>query len=269
MSTQTTNYNFTKPDYSDSADISDLNGNFDIADDVIKEVSDKVDNNTSSISGLQTTVQGKQDASDNTLTTTDKTIPGAINELVDKAFATWKHDNGSNAIRMSGLLSSVGTWIKENYIPNKWIACRVNPTDNTGYFGSSSFSVLANCSSTNYGVAQLLCDNPNKSAIVVGQLVDGAWSWRAVSTEPDIVVEEKSASFSATSGNGSIVISIGKSGYTPIGVVGITGSNTSVLTYSDFYIESSTTAKVYYHCSGSYNITLKVRILYKRNTSTT
>lgn len=182
MSTQTTNYNFTKPDYSDSADIADLNGNFDIADDVIKEVSDKVDNNESDISDLQITVQSKQNVTDNTFGTTSKTVPGAINELVDKSFATWKHDTGSYTINMSGLLSSVGTWIKNNYIANRWIACRVNPTDNTGYFGSSSFNVLANCSSTNYGVAQLMCDNPNKSALVIGQLVSGTWNWKAVTT---------------------------------------------------------------------------------------
>lgn len=95
---------------------------------------------------------------------------------------TWFHDSGANTLSMSGALSAVGTWITDNFISNKWIGCKVTPTDSSGYFGSSSFSVLANCSSANYGVAQLMCDNPNKSALVIGQLVGGTWSWKAVST---------------------------------------------------------------------------------------
>lgn len=95
---------------------------------------------------------------------------------------TWFHDSGANTKSMSGALSAVGTWITDNFISNKWIGCKVVPTDSSGYFGSSSFSVLANCSSANYGVAQLMSDNPNKSALVIGQLVGGAWTWKAVST---------------------------------------------------------------------------------------
>lgn len=95
---------------------------------------------------------------------------------------TWFHDSGANTKSMSGALSAVGTWITDNFISNKWIGCKVVPTDSSGYFGSSSFSVLANCSSANYGVAQLMSDNPNKSALVIGQLVGGTWSWKAVST---------------------------------------------------------------------------------------
>lgn len=60
MSSTTSNYNLIKPDYSDSADVADLNGNADIIDAVLAQ---------------------KQNATDNSLTTTDKTIPGAINEL--------------------------------------------------------------------------------------------------------------------------------------------------------------------------------------------
>lgn len=95
---------------------------------------------------------------------------------------TWFHDSGANTKSMSGALSAVGTWITDNFISNKWIGCKVTPTDSVGYFGSSSFSVLANCSSANYGVAQLMSDNPNKSALVIGQLVGGTWNWKAVST---------------------------------------------------------------------------------------
>lgn len=74
MSTLTTNYNLIKPDYADSADIADINGNSDILDNVIKAISDKANAN-------ETAVATKQNSTDNTLTTTDKTIPGAINEV--------------------------------------------------------------------------------------------------------------------------------------------------------------------------------------------
>ena len=74
MSTLTTNYNLIKPDYADSADIADINGNSDILDNVIKTISDKANAN-------ETAVATKQNSTDNALTTTDKTIPGAINEV--------------------------------------------------------------------------------------------------------------------------------------------------------------------------------------------
>ena len=66
MSNYTTNYNLIKPEYSDDADIGDINGNMDIID---------------------STLAGKQDATDSNLTTTAQTIVGAINEL-DSEVAT-------------------------------------------------------------------------------------------------------------------------------------------------------------------------------------
>jgi hypothetical protein len=74
VSTLTTNYNLIKPDYADSTDIADINGNSDILDNVIKAISDKANAN-------ETAIATKQNSTDNTLTTTDKTIPGAINEV--------------------------------------------------------------------------------------------------------------------------------------------------------------------------------------------
>ena len=84
--------------------------------------------------------------------------------------------------------------------------------------------------------------------------------------EGSITVEEKNATFTAAaSSSGNVSIDIEKSGYTPIGIVGITGQNTSPLAYSDFYIESDTTAKVYYYNRGSsISITLALRVLYKK-----
>lgn len=112
----------------------------------------------------------------------DPSIPTIDARIEPYTGLTWFHDVGANTLSMSGVLSAVGAWISANFVSNKWIGCKVSPTDSAGYFGSSSFSVLANCSSANYGVAQLMSDNPNKSAMLVGQLVGGTWSWKAVST---------------------------------------------------------------------------------------
>lgn len=179
MSELTTNYNLVKPGYADTADIMDINGNMDIIDGVMKEVSDKTDTNTSNVTTLQ---EEKQNITDNSLTTADKTVPGAINELVDQSAITRFHGEGSSSISMSGSLATVGEWIKSNFIVNRFIFAKITPTDSSGYFGSSSFTVLANCSSANYGSAQLMSDNPNKSAMVVGQLVGGTWYWKTVNT---------------------------------------------------------------------------------------
>ena len=80
----------------------------------------------------------------------------------------------------------------------------------------------------------------------------------------DIVVESKSATFTPAS-TGNVSINIAKTGYTPIGIVGITGQNTSVMSYSDWYVESSSNAKVYYKASStSYEVTLTLHVLYKK-----
>jgi hypothetical protein len=82
----------------------------------------------------------------------------------------------------------------------------------------------------------------------------------------DIVVESKSATFTpASTGSSNVTVNITKTGYTPIGIVGITGQNTSVMSYSDWYVDSNTTAKVYYRASStSYEVTLTLRVLYKK-----
>ena len=66
MST-TTNYNLIKPEYSDDADIADINGNMDIVDNALKTNADNI--------------ALKQNITDDTLTTTAQTIPTAINEV--------------------------------------------------------------------------------------------------------------------------------------------------------------------------------------------
>ena len=56
MSTTTTNYNLVKPEYTDDADIADINGNMDTIDSQMKTNADNISTNASAISELQTSV---------------------------------------------------------------------------------------------------------------------------------------------------------------------------------------------------------------------
>lgn len=61
MSTTTTNYNLVKPEYSDDADIADINGNMDAIDTQMKANADAISTASSSIttvSGLATETDG-------------------------------------------------------------------------------------------------------------------------------------------------------------------------------------------------------------------
>ena len=101
-------------------------------------------------------------------------------ELNDKLGVTFIHDANVTDVAISGALSAVGTYIKSNVIGNKWVTFRVTPTDSTGYYGNASFVVLTNCISSNYGIALLCSENFAKSDLVIGHLVTGSWTWKAV-----------------------------------------------------------------------------------------
>lgn len=186
MSTVTTNYNLVKPAYTDDADIADINGNMDLIDAQMKTNADGISANTSDIDALNNTVDTKQDKTDNTLTTTDKTVVGAINEhegdildITNNKIPAWvREDDTSTMVQAPGDLTQFGAWLKTQITANRLFWGKVNPT-NSGYFGTSSFYFQANCSSANYGVALLLCDNRNKASMVTGQLVGGTWYWYA------------------------------------------------------------------------------------------
>ena len=59
MATNTTNYNWKKPDYEDDADIKDLNDNFDGIDAQVKAIDDQVQLNKNNISSLTANGGGK------------------------------------------------------------------------------------------------------------------------------------------------------------------------------------------------------------------
>jgi hypothetical protein len=81
-------------------------------------------------------------------------------------------------ISQSGVLSSVGTYMKNNYQGNRWVQARFKPTDSTGYWGTSSITAMWNLSSANYGVAILMTDNTSKNSVIYGQLAGGTWSFK-------------------------------------------------------------------------------------------
>lgn len=99
-----------------------------------------------------------------------------LDTLVDEQAFTRLHDPNSNQVSISGAFASIENWIESNYITSKWIFARVEPTDSIGYFGSSSFSILACLSSTNYGVCMILSDHSGKP-VIYGQLTSGSWTW--------------------------------------------------------------------------------------------
>ena len=66
---------------------------------------------------------------------------------------------------------------------------------------------------------------------------------------------------------GSIDITIGLSGYTPIGMVRITGNSNSGFSYSDWYLADSTRLRIYYRNNGGAKTgsNLTVTVLYVKN----
>ena len=79
-------------------------------------------------------------------------------------------------ISIGGRFADIGAWISDNFKARSWVYARVNPTT-SGYFGTSSFSILANLSSASYGWATLQSDSAK--SIVFGYLTNGTWHWKA------------------------------------------------------------------------------------------
>lgn len=118
MSNYTTNYNLIKPEYSDDADIGDINGNMDIIDSTLAE---------------------KQNATDNNLTTTSKQVVGAINELDSEV--------GANTAAIGELDTQVDTNTDDiatlkARIPVSILMANVNVTTTSGV-GQVTFAEMA------------------------------------------------------------------------------------------------------------------------------
>lgn len=96
------------------------------------------------------------------------------------AYSRVGYINKGTSISISGKLSAVGDWIKQNYSASAWIYARVGAVTENGPFGSSSFSIEANLSSPNYGWAILRSDNPHFGGMIIGRL-SADWTWYTVS----------------------------------------------------------------------------------------
>lgn len=75
-------------------------------------------------------------------------------------------------ISIGGDEESILTWIKANFVPSKWIYGRITPSS-SGLFGMSSFSIMANLSSANYGWGWLESDNAFSGGVVRFRIYEG------------------------------------------------------------------------------------------------
>lgn len=86
--------------------------------------------------------------------------------------------NAGKSISISGKLSDIGAWLQTNGTTSRWMSVRANPTNTDGYFGQSTFCILWQCSSANYGWCILMSDNTKM--VVLGRN-SGGWHWYAPS----------------------------------------------------------------------------------------
>ena len=100
------------------------------------------------------------------------------NSLVSKDDLGVTQYNAVDYISLSGKLSNIGEWVKNNGTPGKCTFVRVEPSDSDGYFGTSGFSILWTRTSVNYGWCILISDN--SKMVVFGRNSDG-WHWYAPS----------------------------------------------------------------------------------------
>lgn len=86
----------------------------------------------------------------------------------------------------------------------------------------------------------------------------------------DFTVEQKTTSSAigvlSVGASGSFNINVAKSGYTALGIVGITGSGTTGMVWNDWYLSSATNAKIWYYCAKATTLSsVTVYVLYKKN----
>ena len=100
-----------------------------------------------------------------------------VYELVTKSDLTFYKHPLNMTVKMSGKLESIAEWLKNNttyFGVYNYIRVQ-EPIDSDGYFGNSSFDIVWNFSSLNYGWITLRSDNPK--SIIFGRLVAGKAEW--------------------------------------------------------------------------------------------
>lgn len=106
----------------------------------------------------------------------------ALNSSIDEL----KSENGviarNETLSISGKLAEIGNWIKNNPgTLGRFNYVRAHPTE-SGYFNTSSFSILWNLSSVSYGWAMLQSDN--EKTVLFGRLSEGIFYWYAPTLTP-------------------------------------------------------------------------------------
>lgn len=126
-----------------------------------------------------------------------------------------------------------------------------------------------------YGIIEIIRFNTSRGKILFygKELPDGDYRMYLVDNAPSgtwvknvapVVQKFTSASQTlAAGGEGHVTINVAKTGYTPVGIIGITGSGNSGLYVTDFYIDG-TTATLWYRNPGtaSKTFTYTITVLY-------
>lgn len=201
-----------------------------------------------------------------------------VNSVAQNQTGTAYNTSGSEFVLLFGRGGNYGTTLKFGYddlylyklryknsswLSNDWEKISAGYADSAGsapnYLPLAGGNVTGN---TSFGTSVSVDD------LTVGNLtVTGTTNL----LNSLLVVEAKSNTSSvsvAAGATGSRDITVTKSGYTPLGIVGFYGSGTGKLTWSDKSLINSTTARVYYFNSTTAAITLSsvmVYILYIKN----
>lgn len=85
--------------------------------------------------------------------------------------------NGGKTIEIDGTLSGIGNWINSQKSTARWRSARC-ASNNNGYFGKSSFCILWQSSTAQYGWCILMSDH---SKMIVFGRNSGGWHWYAPS----------------------------------------------------------------------------------------
>jgi hypothetical protein len=142
------------------------------------------------------------------------------------------------------------------------------------YYGSSTnntvtvdFSVSSRNEAKSNIVAESLqsvAASPSDETVLTEYTFDGNTNTNPITVQTH---STPGAASVAANTNSNVSISIGLSGYTPIGIVGVSGSGSAGCAISDFYIQDQSTARVYFRNNNStaVNVTWSVRVLYQKN----
>ena len=212
---------------------------------------------------------------------TSTNVQGAIDELYEHATdytsmntrvssleSKWSSDGRWFLVGISPVAGTHGIEIRDS---NNLIRSQVYYSPSDG-----STNIKANDANGNGGQARLdLIGKPIYIAANTGGAGDinlnGNVKFNGTNINDYYVVESHSNTTSTTIENNTatyLFVDITKSGYTPIGIVGITGSGTGTLLMNEFFVQNNTTAAIYYRNSSGTNRTINsvtVSVLYRKS----